>query len=123
MKMRIVLIGWLASVPLLAVEPEGVPAPKTPSAADAAVGLVVKQWPQVGKTLTPLRVDCVSFTPSPDPDVPRAIDIEVREKHDQSCGGDPDTAPRVGALRVLGGRVYQWDASSDQYLPWSKVLD
>ena len=30
----------------------------------------------------------------------KRIDVDLREIHDERCGGDPQTAPRVGSLKI-----------------------
>jgi hypothetical protein len=48
--------------------------------------------------LTELADACLLYaTDQADAD---SIDIDVREKHDAACGGDPDTAPRLFSFKL-----------------------
>ena len=52
----------------------------------------------------------------------RRVDIAVRQQHDQTCGGDPDTSPVVDRFRVnkATGAIQWYDIDSDEYWPFSK---
>ena len=46
----------------------------------------------VKNNLTRLKTECLMFVPK---DHGVQFEIDVRENHNQHCGGDPDTAPRL----------------------------
>ena len=88
-------------------------------AQDKSIKRVMAQWPQLGKALTPFSLSCLSFSSSPDSEVASAIDVDVREKHDATCGGDPLTAPLVATFRVKGRHIFILDRDSDHYVLWN----
>ena len=47
--------------------------------------------------LTSLKTECLFFDAAEEGD---NYQIDVREKHDATCGGDPNTAPRLFTLTV-----------------------
>ena len=89
------------------------------AADESALGLARRHWARYGKTVSKISLDCLSWKAMPDPDVPGATAIDVLEKHDARCGGDPQTAPTVAYLRVDKGRIYLWNAGQDRYLLWT----
>lgn len=57
-----------------------------------------KVWQSVQKhRLTTLPKECVLFFPD---DKPNKIVIEIREKHNQQCGGDINTAPLLFTYEI-----------------------
>lgn len=67
--------------------------------------------------LTELKEECLSLIAlDPNED---SYPIQVREKHDEKCGGDPNTAPLVAQLEVTkaDGRVSVYDPVSDEKRP------
>jgi len=48
--------------------------------------------------LTDVPEQCLSYTVEDNDD--EAIDIEVREKHDEKCGGDPAVSPRLFSFKL-----------------------
>ncbi len=47
--------------------------------------------------LTALKTECLMFVVE---NKPTFYEVEVHEKHNQQCGGDPATAPRLFGYRV-----------------------
>lgn len=54
----------------------------------------------------------------------RQVIVAVREKHDETCGGDPEVAPLLDRFRVSPktGVVEWYDALEDDYRPYSEFL-
>ena len=48
--------------------------------------------------LTQLRLDCLSLTVGMDDE--KVFPVDVREKHDKACGGDPSLSPRLFSFVV-----------------------
>lgn len=63
---------------------------------DQAIDLVIKSVKK--NKLTTLPMECLFFMESSSNDI--YYEIDVREKHDQKCGGDPETAPRLMSYEV-----------------------
>ena len=36
------------------------------------------------------------------------IKLDIRERHNNVCGGDPETAPNIAYLRVIEEEIYIW---------------
>jgi len=66
------------------------------------------------------RFDCISFGLTEAKGT--RYDIEVREKHEGSCGGDPDVAPIVDRYRVdtKTKTIWHYDPLDDEYLPYDR---
>lgn len=63
---------------------------------DQAVDLVMKSVEK--NKLTSLKQSCLSFMPSDETEVYYYVD--VRERHNEECGGDPETSPRIMSYQV-----------------------
>ena len=63
---------------------------------DQAVEKVVKSAKK--NNLLHLPIQCVSFYKYEETET--TFDIDVREKHNEKCGGDPETAPRLFSYQV-----------------------
>lgn len=50
--------------------------------------------------LTPLTTDCLLFVFAEQLEHSRYYEIEVREKHNEVCGGEPQIAPRLFSYQV-----------------------
>lgn len=77
--------------------------------AGQAVGKVVKSVEK--HKLTTLKTECLMFV---DEEAETSYLIDVREKHDEKCGGDPETAPRLFSYEIdkRSGRM-KTDAPAD----------
>ena len=66
--------------------------------------------------LTSLNSQCVSFyLEGYNKDRTKAW-IEIREVHNEECGGDPGTAPRIASVYVLNtGEVYVYNLFCNNY--------
>jgi hypothetical protein len=51
------------------------------------------------------------------------VEVSLHEKHDERCGGDPATAPRVDSFRVhRDGRHIDWyDVVDDRWRPFDRI--
>ncbi|MDO4879517.1 MAG: hypothetical protein Q3966_09560 [Neisseria sp.] len=47
--------------------------------------------------LTTLKTECLMFV---DEETAKSYLVDVREKHDEQCGGDPQTAPRLFSYEI-----------------------
>lgn len=63
---------------------------------DQAIDLVMKSVEK--NKLTSLKKECLMFVESEQTDVYYYVD--VREVHNETCGGDPETAPRLMSYEV-----------------------
>lgn len=63
---------------------------------DQAIDLVMKSVEK--NKLTSLKKECLMFVESEQTDVYYYVD--VREVHNETCGGDPETAPRLFTYSV-----------------------
>ncbi|HTE48469.1 MAG TPA: hypothetical protein VK675_01000 [Candidatus Paceibacterota bacterium] len=52
----------------------------------------------IDSKLTTLRPDCLKADITNQTST--TIDYEIREVHNEACGGDPETAPRVASVRI-----------------------
>lgn len=79
-----------------------VPAPPSSAAAASSVNddaAVAKVNDAVQRHhLTKLAPDCLDYIIGDES--PRGIDVDVHEKHDEHCGGDPETSPRLFSFHV-----------------------
>jgi hypothetical protein len=76
-----------------------VPAPASSAASvndDAAVAKVNDAVER--HHLTKLAPDCLDYIIGDES--PNGIDVDVHEKHDEHCGGDPETSPRLFSFHV-----------------------
>lgn len=50
-------------------------------------------------------------------------DIAVRERHDETCGGDPTAEPLVDRFRLhkKGKRIEWYSATEGEYLPFDQI--
>lgn len=78
---------------LLAASFSAVAAPVNSEDAAFAAALAALEKHQ----LTSLKTECLFFDAAEEGD---NYQIDVREKHDATCGGDPQTAPRLFTLTV-----------------------
>lgn len=67
--------------------------------------------------ITKLPIQCLYFVEYGPVDGESDMDINVREKHNEICGGDPDVDISVAFLRVYLEKVYILDMPSGEYLP------
>ena len=69
------------------------------------------------------RMDCLMFIS--DRHDKQAAAFEIREKHDDKCGGDPDVAPIVDRFRVnRSSKQIEWyNVMEDEYLPYSEFVN
>lgn len=72
-------------------------APAQASLSEDAVVELVNAAIQKHK-LTDVPEQCLSYTVEDNGG--KVIDIDVREKHDDSCGGDPGVAPRLFSFKL-----------------------
>ncbi|MDB5863675.1 MAG: putative outer membrane protein precursor [Betaproteobacteria bacterium] len=61
--------------------------------------------------LTALSTRCLSFIVSPPNPEGRTV-VDVHEKHDAACGGDPATSPRVLSIEIDRSGALYTDANS-----------
>lgn len=79
-----------------------------------AIDLVMKSIKQ--NQLTALKTECLMFVVE---NKLTFYEIDVREKHNQQCGGDPATAPRLFGYRVdkqTGSLKIDEPVSGGQYI-------
>jgi hypothetical protein len=72
------------------------PAPATSVNDDTAVAKVSDAVQR--HHLTSLKPDCLDYIIGDESQ--GGIDIDVHEKHDEHCGGDPETSPRLFSFHV-----------------------
>lgn len=63
---------------------------------DQAVSMVIKSVEK--NHLTPLKLECLIFMESGE--TPQVYMVDVRENHNEKCGGDPETAPRLMSYEI-----------------------
>lgn len=53
----------------------------------------------------------------------KIANIAVRERHDETCGGDPATEPVVDRFRLhkKGKRIEWYSAAEGEYLPFDEL--
>jgi len=44
--------------------------------------------------------------------------VEIRELHDDVCGGDPNTSPKIETFRLTDGNVEWYDIRYDKFVPF-----
>ena len=82
------------------------PAPAVTAPAPASSAASVNDDAAVAKVndavqrhhLTSLAPDCLDYIIGDES--PKGIDVDVHEKHDEHCGGDPETSPRLFSFHV-----------------------
>ena len=87
---------------------------------DEALALVRKSI--VKNRLTALKEECYVFIVD---DKPSSYEIDVREKHNRECGGDPNTAPRLFGYVVdkNTGKMKTDGSVPDEYTGEYKDID
>lgn len=65
---------------------------------DHATDIAVKTFQKYHDRLTSLSIECVSFYERGESKL--AFEVDVHEKHNDKCGGDPETAPRLFTLEI-----------------------
>ena len=134
---RPLLIAALAALALASCNRSGEapkPAAQAPASAPATASAPAASTPALSEAeqakatnlaraaidkykLTSLPQECLSFLPDQPDDT--HYSVEVLENHTQSCGGDPNTAPRVVTLLIdkATGAVQKDDPATGEYVP------
>jgi hypothetical protein len=86
-----------------------------------AVKLLINRLQKDRFYKTTAKMDCMQFViPSCDA---LTADIDVHEKHNQQCGGDPNTWPRADAFRVhkKTQKIEWYNVVEGDYLDYAKA--
>lgn len=98
---------WLGILFALTISP----AMASEASDTRAFDLVLKTIRQ-SRLLTPKQLECVSLMI--DNNDGKIATVDVREKHNRKCGGDPETSPRMFTLEVdLKAGTAKWDKNDE----------
>lgn len=93
--------------------------PVTVLNANRALKLAESRFEKFGQNLTARTIKCVTFSAlAGNQQDPSSTSVEIREKHDKKCGGDPMESPLLVTLKVTDSQVFVLDLLSGEYLPW-----
>ena len=106
-------MGSCVLVSLLALGARGLAAQQTSTPFDRATEVLRNRF---AKDLPfSIRTSCLSYVE--EAATSRRVTVAVREKHDATCGGDPDVSPIIDRFRVTlaTGHIEFYDALEDEW--------
>ena len=111
----------LAGATPVAASPPVVAIPGCHGSEDAAVARVMDRVRRERLYVAWSKPGCLDFIV--DACTAKAVEVSLHEKHDDRCGGDPATSPRVDSFRVWrhGERIDWFNTPDDAWRPFDRI--